>query len=122
MKTPLLILTAAMFRFRNERTARLISVFITGAALAAAGVFVPKLSVAALAALALSGVAIAPDALAIVRRFAGLMFPQHQKSAERGCATVCALLITGLCAYIVLSDQFGTSCFHNNLFGEVGIL
>ena len=114
----LLMLTAAMYRTRNENTARLIPVFTAGAALSAAAVFEPRLTVVSQAALALSAAVIAPDALAIFRRFAEIMLPGHEKAAGRTAAVILVLLVMALGAYIVLSDCFGTSRFAAGLFGE----
>ncbi len=115
-----LMLTAAMYRKRSEMTARLIPVFITGSALSAAAVFVPELSVPAQAALALSAAALAPDALAIFRRFMVIMFPKRKKAADFTALAIFAALTAGLCAYIVFSDCFGSSGFGISLFGEAG--
>lgn len=115
----LLMLTAAMFRRRSEKTARVIPVFITGAALSFASVYDARLFVPAQAALALSATALLPDAFAICRRFTVLMFPRGKKAADITAITVCAVLGTALCAYIVFGDCFGTSYFGRHLFGEV---
>ncbi len=116
----ILMLTAAMYRKRSKKAARLIPVFIAGSAISMAAVFVPGISVPAQAALAMSAAALAPHSLAIFRRFAVIMLPKHRKAADIAALIIFAVLIAGLGAYIVFSDCFGTSGFGTALFGEAG--
>ena len=112
-----LILTTAMFRHRNERTARLIPAAICGAALSAAGIFAPELFVISQAMLALSLTAIAPDANAIAGRFAEILLPGAGKKAAVAVGVILTAAVTGVCAYLILSGSVGSSYFGTVLFG-----
>lgn len=112
----ILIMMTAMFRHSNERTARLIPAAVCGAALSAAAVFVPELFMVSETMLSVSLTALAPDANAIIGRFAEIMLPDAGKKASIAASIALTLILTGVCAYKVICGNFGTDYFSAVLF------
>lgn len=112
-----LMITASMFRKRNERTARLIPFTICGAALSAAGIFVPELFVVSRIMLAVSLTALAPDAEWISGRFTEILLPGAGTKARVASVILLTAVVTTVCIILTADDSMGTSYFGTVLFG-----
>ncbi len=106
---------------RSADLGRLANTAVTGAALTAAASAAPVLSAAALFTVMQSVTALAPEIYAIGGRFVEILFKDSKKAAKITFAVLCAAAVTGVCAYLVLANVYGSVSFEAALFGEVGL-
>ena len=112
------VLMGKMLLNTDDKSGTMLSAAAGGAAFAVTAAADGRFFTAALAALIMSGVMLAPEMVSVGRRFVSIVFPADKEKSRNVFDIVCFAAVFAIYAYLVLSGSCGTDFFTRSLFGE----
>ncbi len=104
-----------MYKIRNGDPGRFVPVMCSGAVFSAAAIWDGRFFTPALCLLMVSMTALAPDTLAILKRFAQIVFPKKKKAAGMTVHVILALTVIAAGALLTFGNAFGAADYNVSL-------
>ena len=104
-----------MYKIRNGDPGRFVPVMCLGAAFSVTAIWDGRFFTPALCLLMVSMTALAPDTLAILKRFAQILFPKKKKAAGMTVHIILALTVIAAGALLTFGNVFGAAEYNVSL-------
>ena len=114
----LCIIIYAMLINRSPDLGWLANTAALGAALTTAAVAAPVLSAPAMFVSIQSAVTLAPEVSDTGSKFVGIVFKDSRRTAQLVFGIVCTVIVTAICAYLTITNVYGSDAFAAALTGE----